>query len=122
MSMTKVLGLACLVLIACSADAAARCAGPGVQMFDRKIVYQRRVVKAGTPCQLTFISLGPMYNVEFLKRPAHGIVQVGEIQSVIYTPHRGYVGRDTFTYARRGQTSTGRPTRYGVHVLVNVVP
>ena len=120
--MAKTLGLVCLLLIACSAEAAALCAGPGVQMFDRKIVSRRRVVKAGTPCRLTFLSLGPMYKVEFLKRPSHGTVQVGEIQSVVYTPHRGFVGRDTFTYVRRGATLTGRPTRYGVRVLVTVVP
>jgi hypothetical protein len=110
------------VLIACSAEAAARCAGSGVQMYDNKIVSQRILVKAGTPCRLTFRSPGPMYNVEFLKRPSHGTVQVAEIQSVVYTPHRGFVGRDTFTYARRGLTPTGRPTRYGVRILATVVP
>jgi hypothetical protein len=122
MSMTKALSLACLVLIACSAEAAARCVAPGVEMFDGQIVSRRIVVKAGTPCRLSFISLGPIYNVEFPKRPAHGTVQVGEILSVIYTPHRGFVGRDTFTHVHHGQTPTGRPTRFGVRVLVTVVP
>lgn len=63
-----------------------------------------------------------MYGVEITQRPSKGTVRIGEIHSVIYTSRRGFVGSDTFIYARRGLTKAGTPTTRSVRVLVTVTP
>lgn len=118
----KTLGFTCLILFALCIEAAARCSAPAVQLYDNQTV-ERRTVNSGGSCRLRFgRSLGPMYSVEIPQRPSNGTVQIGELHSVIYTARRGFVGSDTFIYARRGSTHGGTPTTRSVRVLVTVTP
>jgi hypothetical protein len=119
----KTLGLACLILFALCIDAGARCYAPGVYTYDNQTVDRPMRVNSGGTCRLRFgRSLGPMYSVEIPQRPSHGTVQTDALHTVIYTAHRGFVGRDTFIYARRGFTHGGTPVTRSVRVLVTVVP
>jgi len=119
----KAFGFACLILFALCIEAAARCYGPGLSLYDNQTVERRLRVNSGGTCRLRFgRSLGPMYSVEIPQRPSHGTVQIGPLHTVIYTARRGYVGSDTFTYARRGFTHVGTPTTRSVRVLVTITP
>jgi len=121
--MKKVLGLACLMLIACCAEAAARCSGPGIYPIDNQTVITRVSMKSGSTCRIRFVwSSGPMHGAKIVQRPSHGTVQVGEFQSINYVSRRGFVGSDAFTYARHGFTRGGTPTTRTVQVLVTVRP
>jgi hypothetical protein len=116
-------GFACLILFALCIDAGAACYAPGVYTYDNQTVNRRMIVNSGSTCRLRFgRSLGPMYSVEIPQRPSHGTVQTDALHTVIYTAHRGFVGRDTFIYSRRGLTPGGTPVRRSVRVLVTVVP
>ena len=121
--MAKAVGIACLLLVACGVDAAARCSGPSVQLFDNQTVERHITVDSGKPCRMRFGgSSGPMYSVEIPQRPTNGTVRIGEVHSVIYTSRRGFVGSDTFVYARVGLTKAGTPTTRSVRVSVTVTP
>jgi len=119
----KMSGLTCLILFALCIEAAARCYAPGINLYDNQTVDRRMRVNSGGTCRLRFgSSTGPMYSVEIPQRPSHGTVQTDALHTVVYTAHRGYVGRDSFTYARRGNTKFGTPTTRSVRVLVTVTP
>ena len=119
----KTLGLACLILFALCIEAGARCYAPGAYTYDNQTVDRRVRVNSGSTCRLRLgHSLGPMYSVEIPQRPSHGTVQTDALHTVIYTAHRGFVGRDTFVYTRRGLTHGGTPVTRSVRVLVTVVP
>jgi len=119
----KTLGFACLILSALCTEAAARCYAPAIQLYDDQTVERRMRVNSGGTCRLRFgSSTGPMYTVEIPQRPSHGTVQTDALHMVIYTARRGYVGSDTFTYARRGHTRFGTPVTRSVRVLVTITP
>jgi len=119
----KTFGFACLILCALCTEGAARCSAPGVNLYDNQTVERRMRVNSGGTCRLRFgRSTGPMYSVEIPQRPSHGTVQTDALHTVVYTAHRGYVGSDTFIYARRGYTKFGTPTTRSVRVLVTITP
>jgi hypothetical protein len=121
--MTKVLGIACLMLIALSVEAAARCSVPVIRTFENQTVDGRMWASSGKPCTIRFLSSsGPIHRVEIVQRPTNGSVQVGGILSLIYKSRPGFVGSDSFTYARHGLTKGGAPTTRTVRVAVTVEP
>jgi hypothetical protein len=121
--MAKTSGFACLILLAMCVEASAWCSAPAVSLYDNQTVERRMRVNSSGTCRLRFgRSLGPMYSVEIPQRPSHGTVQTDALHTVTYTPRRGFVGSDTFTYARRGLTHGGTPVTRSVRVLVTVVP
>ena len=123
MSMMKILGFSCLVLFALCIEAAARCSVPRIATFVNQTVDGYMQADSGKPCKIHFLSSsGPMERVEIVQRPTNGTVQIGGVQSLIYTSRRGFVGSDTFTYARRGLTTAGTPATRTVRVSVTVTP
>ena len=77
--MTKPLGLACVLLLALSAEAAARCSVPRITTFENQTVDGHMQADSGRPCRIRFLSSsGPMSGVDIVQRPSHGTVQVGD--------------------------------------------
>src|SRR6266545_837009 len=108
-------------VIALCIEAAAWCSARSINLYDNQTVERRVRVNSGGTCRLRFgRSLGPMYSVEIPQRPSNGTVQIDALHTVTYTARRGFVGRDTFTYARRGFTHGGTPVTRSVRVLVTV--
>jgi hypothetical protein len=123
MTMAKTPGLACLLLAACSAEAGARCSVPYIQTFENQTVQGRMMADSGKPCRVRFgHSSGPTNSTDIVQRPANGTLRAGEVQALIYTSRPGFVGQDTFVYARRGLTKAGVPTVRTVRVSVTVTP
>ena len=101
--MTKVLGLAIVLLLGLRAEAAAAgCWVPRFRTFANQTVDAFMQTDAGKPRKVHFRSSGPRYSV------------------VIYRSQAGYAGSDTFTYARRGFTTLGAPAVTTVRMAVTV--
>ncbi|HZP70345.1 MAG TPA: Ig-like domain-containing protein [Pseudolabrys sp.] len=79
-------------------------------------------VRSGKTCSLIFRSSGPTYRTVILVRPSHGTVSVGDVGRIIYRAHPGYVGADTFVYARRGLDSRNNPIDATIRIAVTVTP
>ena len=121
--MTKALGLACLILVAYCVEATARCSMPTVRTLENQTVDGRMWADSGKPCRIRFISSsGPMFSIEIVQRPTNGTLQLAENHNLIYTSRRGFVGSDSFIYARRGESRGGAPVTRTVRVAVTVSP
>lgn len=121
--MIRVLGVAGLLLVACCAEAAARCSVPRIRTFENQTVDGRMWADSGKPCRVRFLSSsGPIQSVEIVQRPTNGTLRVGDVQSLIYTSRPGFGGADSFIYARKGLTKAGTPTTRTVRVWVTVAP
>jgi hypothetical protein len=113
-----ILGLACT-----PGFAAPGCSVPGIRTFDNQTSHGSMIVRSGRPCTIRFrSSSGPMFSVNVVQRPSNGTVRTGGLASVTYQSRSGYTGRDTFTYARQGQTIDGAPSTRTVTVAVAVRP
>jgi hypothetical protein len=53
--------------------------------------------------------------------PQHGTVAVQVPHRVVYTARAGYVGNDSFAYARKGLSTQNAPVTFSVRVAVRVV-
>jgi hypothetical protein len=82
------------------------------------------MVKSGKWCGYRFrSSLGPTYGVKIVRQPSHGSVRVNSRHGVYYRSRPGYVGTDTFAYARYGLTMQNAPrTTRAAIITVNVTP
>src|SRR5436305_2027572 len=81
-------------------------------------------VQSGKGCGYRFrSSMGPTYGVKVLQRPSHGTIHVTAQHGVYYRSRPGYVGTDSFSYARYGLDMWNKPrtTSAGI-VTVNVIP
>jgi hypothetical protein len=101
--------------------ASAVCA-PFVRWVNNQTVDNYMTVRSGKTCSLIFRSGGPTYQTVILARPSHGIVSVGNVGRVIYRARPGYVGFDTFTYARRGLDSRNNQKNATIRIAVTVTP
>ena len=119
--MTKVLALTCLALIACCAEASARCSVPRIATFSNQTVDGRMTVSSGSPCSIKLKhSRGPTYGAHIVQRAANGTVAVDGSNRVVYRSRAGYVGSDSFTYARTGESTGGNAVTRTVRVSVTV--
>lgn len=102
---------------------ASACSVPIIRTFDNQVSRGTMTVRSGRPCAIHLrSSSGPMFSVNVVQRPGHGSVRAGGLASVVYQSRAGFVGRDTFTYARQGQTLSGAPSTRTVIVAVYVRP
>jgi hypothetical protein len=121
--MTKVVGLAVLMLLGAGMEAALACSVPRIRTLENQAVDGAMAARSGKPCRIRFLrSSGPMHGVEIVQRPSNGTVRVGGRDSVIYTSRPGFVGSDSFTYARRGLNRGNQPVTRTVRVAVTVRP
>ena len=110
-----------VLLVACSAEANARCSVPYIKTVENQTVQGRMTADSGKPCPIRFKhSSGPTFNVEIVQRPASGTLRVVEMQRIIYTSRPGFVGQDAFVFARRGLTKVGVSTVRTIEVSVTV--
>jgi hypothetical protein len=118
--MIKALGLACLLLLAWSVEAAARCSVPRIRTLNNQAVDGYMTVSSGARCSIKMRgSSGPTYSASIVQRPSHGSVSVNGYR-IIYQSQAGYVGNDAFTYARHGETARGEGAVRTVQVSVRV--
>jgi hypothetical protein len=120
-AMRRISGLAVVVLLAMSADAAARCSVPMIPTFNNQTVDGRMTLNSGATCAIRLVnSAGPTYSSEIMQRPSQGTLTMGGNNRIIYRSRPGFVGADSFTYARRGLSTGGAPVVRTVRIAVNV--
>lgn len=100
---------------------AARCMGT-VRTFHGQTVDGHMTVRSGKRCNITFRSSGPTETTQIVQRPSNGTVSIGGVGKVTYQARKGFVGSDTFTYARRGRDARNNPSDRQVRILVTVNP
>lgn len=93
-----------------------------VKMRENDTAQRFMQVRSGKSCSVGFTSLGPMQSVKVTKRPSHGKVETNHFMVVKYTAQAGYVGPDSFTYARVGRDGRNNPTVRTIEVTVTVMP
>lgn len=111
-----------VVLLGLAGEPASAVCAPFVRWVHNQTVDNYMTVRSGKTCSLIFRSHGPTYQTIILVRPSHGTVSVGDVGRVIYRAHPGYVGADTFTYARRGLDSRNTPMNATIRIAVTVTP
>jgi hypothetical protein len=111
-----------LVLVGLACEPASAVCAPFVRWVNNQTVDNYMTVRSGKTCSLIFRSGGPTYQTVILVRPSHGTVSVGDVGRVIYRARLGYIGADTFTYARRGLDSRNGPMNATVRIAVTVTP
>jgi hypothetical protein len=78
-------------------------------------------VSSGKRCFVRLIlSAGPMHSAYIVQRPSHGTAAIASSNRIVYQSRSGFVGSDSFTYARRGESATGNAITRTVRVLVTV--
>jgi Bacterial Ig domain len=121
--MTKVIALTCLVLMACGAQASARCSVPRIHMFYDQTVDGQMTVSSGARCAIKLKrSSGPTYGAHIVQRASNGTVAVDGSNNIVYRSRAGYVGSDSFTYARTGESRGGNAVTRTVRISVTVTP
>jgi len=121
--MTKVSALTCLVLIACCAEAYARCSVPRIRTLNNQTVDGHMTVSSGASCSIKLKrSSGPTYGAHIVERASNGTVTADGSNRVVYRSRAGYVGTDSFTYARTGETRVGNAATRTVRISVTVTP
>lgn len=111
-----------LLLLGLKCEPAAALCAPFVRWVNGQTVDNYMTVRSGKTCSLIFRSGGPTHRTVILVRPLHGTVSIGEVGRIIYRANSGYVGADTFTYARRGLDSRNNPMDATVRIAVTVTP
>jgi hypothetical protein len=105
-----------------AADCASACSAPRFRTVPGMTSNGYMTAQAGKPCSLHFFSAGPTTGTRIVQQPSHGTVRIGNIGHIIYKSKLGYVGPDSFSYVRSGQTATGGSSERTVQVSVTVTP
>jgi hypothetical protein len=118
-----ILGLVALAAGAGSAQAA-DCNVPFFKLLAHTEVTGHMYVKAGKSCSIQSANApGGNTGIEIRRRPSNGQVQLTGGFKITYQPRPGFVGKDSFAYARKAlESQTGRPVTLAVNVLVTVEP
>jgi len=121
--MTRAVVLSCLFLLALGVETSARCSVPRISTFNNQTVDGRMTVNSGARCAIKLKhSRGPTYGAHIVQRASNGTVTVDGTNRIVYWSRPGYVGSDSFTYARTGESTGGDAVTRTVRVHVNVVP
>jgi Bacterial Ig domain len=119
--MTKSLGLVCIIMLALGAEASARCSVPIIATLGNQTVDGHMTVSSGDRCSIRMRhSAGPMHSAEIVQRPSNGTVVIEPPHRIVYRSRPGYVGNDSFTYARRGMDTRNNPSVRTVRISVRV--
>jgi len=111
-----------LILLGLASQSASAACAPFVRWVNNQTVDNYMTVRSGRTCSLNFRSRGPTHQTVILARPSHGTVSVGGVGAVTYRSRSGYVGSDTFTYARRGLDARNNPINATIRIAVTVTP
>jgi hypothetical protein len=116
------LGLAVLLTV-CSVEASARCSVPRIRTLNNQTVDGHMTVSSGARCSIKLKhSSGPTYGAHIVQRASNGTVTVDGSNRVVYRSRAGYVGSDSFTYARTGESRVGNAATRTVQISVTVTP
>ena len=116
------LGLIVLLAV-CSVEASARCSVPRIHMFYDQTVDGHMTVSSGARCSIKLKrSRGPTDGAHIVRRAANGTVAVDGSNNIVYRSRAGYVGSDSFTYARTGESRGGDAVTRTVRIQVTVTP
>jgi len=119
----RTIALVCLALIACCAEASARCSVSRIHTFNNQAVDGHMTVNSGASCSIKLKhSSGPTYGAHIVQRASHGTVIVDGSNRIVYRSRGGYVGSDSFTYARTGESRVGDAVTRTVRISVTVTP
>jgi hypothetical protein len=119
----RTIALVCLVSIACCAEASARCSVPRISTFNDQTVDGHMTVNSGASCSIMLkSSRGPTYGAHIVQRASNGTVAVDGSNRIVYRSRAGYVGSDSFTYARTGESTAGNAVTRTVRISVTVTP
>jgi hypothetical protein len=110
-------------LVLSTDTALAACAGGHARILANQTIDRVMTVRGGKSCAIRLSgSSGPTFGAEIMERPQHGTVAVQVPHRVVYTARAGYVGDDSFTYARKGLSTRNAPVTFAVGVAVRVRP
>jgi hypothetical protein len=114
-------GFGCLLLISCSAEASAGCTVPLIRTLENQTVDGLMFVSSGAPCSIHLkSSSGPISGAHIVQSASNGTVTVDGRNRIVYRSRAGYVGSDSFTYARTGESKLGNAVTRTVRVSVTV--
>jgi hypothetical protein len=114
------LGLIVLLTV-CSAEASARCSVPRIHTLNNQSVDGHMTVTSGARCSIKLKrSSGPIYGAHIVQGAANGTVTVDGSNRVVYRSRAGYVGSDSFTYARTGESRVGNAVTRTARINVSV--
>src|SRR5262245_47887930 len=117
----RTIALVCLVLIACCAEASARCSVPRIHTFNNQSVDGHMTVNSGASCAIKLKhSRGPTYGAHIVQRASNGTVTVDGSNRIVYRSRAGFVGSDSFSYARTGESTVGDAVTRTVRITVTV--
>jgi Bacterial Ig domain len=120
--MMKVFGLASIALLAMGAEASARCSVPRAHLLHGQTIDRPMTASAGQPCGIRLrSSAGPTFGADIVERPKHGTAVVQGPHRIVYTAQAGYLGEDSFTYARKGVDTRNASVTMTARVAVRVV-
>ncbi len=112
-----------ILLAVCSAEASARCSVPRIHTFNNQAVDGHMTVNSGARCSIKLKhSAGPTYGAHIVQCASNGTVTVDGRNRIVYRSRAGYVGSDSFTYARTGESRVGEAVARTVRISVTVTP
>jgi Bacterial Ig domain len=125
--MVRIIAGACLLLLATglapSAHAARNCWVPRFRTLGNQTVDAQMTVRSGKPCRIVMLtSRGPIYGAQITAHPSHGSVTIDGRRRIVYQSRSGFVGRDSFNYARSGFDTRNNAIARTVRVDVEVTP
>jgi hypothetical protein len=99
---------------------AKNCEVPSFPTADNQTATGRMTVKTGKRCMVRMgVSVAGFANAKIIK-PERGSIEIRGYE-IVYTPKKGYLGRDTFNYARDNLDRWGNKAVRTVDMDVNVV-
>lgn len=121
--MIKIASLAALAVFVASVGTASACSVPFIRTLDNQTVDGSMTVRSGKNCRIVLArSHGPIYSAHIVQKPSNGTAQIDGGNRVIYKSRAGFVGSDSFTYARRGLDTRNNPVTRTVRIVVRVRP
>jgi hypothetical protein len=119
--MNKIFVAVCLLLTMVGSASARNCTVPGFRTLDNQTVDGYMTVRTGKRCFIRMNrSPGPIFSAHIVARPAHGTLGVTSNNRIVYQSRRGYVGSDSFIYARRGLDTRNNPITRTMRIDVTV--
>jgi hypothetical protein len=119
----KQAGVACVLLVAVATQSASACSVPRICTLGNQTVDGFMTTRSGKPCGIVLKrSPGPTHSADIVAQPSNGSVHVTGKNRIVYRSRPGFVGSDTFSYARRGLDTRNNPVTRTVRIAVTVTP
>ena len=121
--MARGLNCALLILMMTGVQAAPNCSVPRIRTLNGQTVDGTMTVKSGKRCSIVMRnSRGPTFDVRIVTQPSYGGIRIEAPHRIVYQSRTGFVGDDSFTYARRGFDTRNNPVTRTVRIAVTVTP